>query len=172
MLSPMGRNDSQLKVCLDREMSGVYETAFVQGSLVPGEGLCVSINTPKLVKISWSLAKICPKIKFETTFPGDVILLPVPILTCVFLFLNDLHMNFQQNDTDWWLFPMPHWQGLAPNLSQWAKCQTANTQNSGTVLPTADSEPRRLDLYSSFLVTICTSRLVSEIFAGDRLTNR
>jgi len=63
-----------------------------------------------------------------------------------------------------------------PFLSEWAKCQPGNTQNGGTVLPIAnlitDSEPGSLDSYSSFLVTTRLSRLVSEIFACDRQTDR
>jgi len=54
-------------------------------------------------------------------------------------------------------------------------CQPGNTQNGGTVLPIArlavDAESGSPDSYSSFLVTICLSRLVSEIFACDRQTD-
>jgi len=61
-------------------------------------------------------------------------------------------------------------------LSEWAKCQPWNTQNRGTVLPIvnlmADSELRRPDYCSSYLVTICLSRLVSEIFVCDRQTDK
>jgi len=50
-----------------------------------------------------------------------------------------------------------------PFLSEWAKCQPGNTQNGRTVLPIAnlmaDSESGSPDSYSSFLVTICLSRL-------------
>jgi len=65
-----------------------------------------------------------------------------------------------------------------PFLSEWAKCQPGNTQNGGTVLPIvnlmADSESGSPAFYSSFLVdlTICLSRLVSEIFACGRQTDR
>jgi len=56
-------------------------------------------------------------------------------------------------------------------LSEWAKCQPGNTQNGGTILPIAnlitDSESGSPDSYSSFLVTIRLSRLVSEIFTCD-----
>jgi len=49
-------------------------------------------------------------------------------------------------------------------------------KNGGTVLPTvnltADSESRSLDSYSSFLVTICLSYLVSQIFMCDRQMDR
>jgi len=51
-----------------------------------------------------------------------------------------------------------------------------NTQNGGTVLPTAnlmaDSESRSPVFYSSFLVTIRLSHQVSEIFVRDRQTDR
>jgi len=50
-----------------------------------------------------------------------------------------------------------------------------NTQDGGTILPIAklmaDSESGSPDSYSSFLVTICLSRLVLEIFACDRQTD-
>jgi len=53
---------------------------------------------------------------------------------------------------------------------------TRNTKNGRTVLPIAnlmaDSELGRLISYSSFLVTVRLSRLVSEIFACDRQTER
>jgi len=56
--------------------------------------------------------------------------------------------------------------------SEWAKCQPRNTQNGRTILPIvnlmADSESRSPVSYSSFLVTICLSCLVSEIFTSDR----
>jgi len=58
-----------------------------------------------------------------------------------------------------------------PFLSEWMKYQPGNTKNVETVLPIAnlraDSESRSADCYSSFLVTIGLSRLVSEIFACD-----
>jgi len=54
-----------------------------------------------------------------------------------------------------------------PFLSEWAKCQPGNTQNGGTVLQianlVADSESGSPVSYSSFLVTVCLSCLVSEI---------
>jgi len=56
-----------------------------------------------------------------------------------------------------------------PLLSEWAKCQLGNTQDGRTVLPIAnlmaDSESGSPVSYSRFLVTICLSGLVSEIFA-------
>jgi len=63
----------------------------------------------------------------------------------------------------------------SPFLSEWAKFRPGNTQNGRTVFPIAnlmaDSESGSPVSYSSFLVTICLSRLVSEIFACDRLTD-
>jgi len=59
----------------------------------------------------------------------------------------------------------------SPFLSEWAKCQPGNTQDDRTVLPianlTTDSESGSPVSYSSFLVTICLSRLVLEIFPYD-----
>jgi len=59
-----------------------------------------------------------------------------------------------------------------PFLSEWAKCQPGITLNGVTVLLIAnligDSESGSPVSYSSFLITICLSRLVSEIFACDR----
>jgi len=56
-----------------------------------------------------------------------------------------------------------------------AKCRPGNTQNGGTVLAIAnliaESELGSPDSYSSFLVIIRLSRLVSGIFACDRHTN-
>jgi len=63
-----------------------------------------------------------------------------------------------------------------PFRSEWAKRQLGNTQTGGTVLPIAnlmaDSELKSPVSYSSFLVTIRLSRLVSEIFACDRRRDR
>jgi len=63
-----------------------------------------------------------------------------------------------------------------PFLSEWANCQPGNTQNGRTVLLIAnlmaDSESGSPNSYSSFLVTICLSRLVLEIFTCDRQTDR
>jgi len=57
----------------------------------------------------------------------------------------------------------------------WIK-RPGNTQNGGTVLPIAnlmvDYVSGSPDSYSSFLVTICLSRLVSEMFACNRQTDR
>jgi len=68
-------------------------------------------------------------------------------------------------------FTMP----TGPFLFEWAKCQTANTQNGGTALPianlVADSESGSPSSYSRFIVTIGLPRLVSEIFACDRQTD-
>jgi len=59
-----------------------------------------------------------------------------------------------------------------PFLSEWAKCQPGNIQNGGTIANLmADSESGSPISYSSFLVIICLSRLVSEIFACDRQTD-
>jgi len=67
----------------------------------------------------------------------------------------------------------PFTRPTAPFLSEWAKWQPGNTQDGGTVLPIAnlmaDSESGSLDSYSTFLVTIRLSRLVSEI---SRVTDR
>jgi len=73
---------------------------------------------------------------------------------------------------DWCLFPLIHSLGQLP-ISVWmGKCQSGNTQNGGTVLPIvnlmADSKSGSPDSYSSFLVTIRLSLLVSGIFACDR----
>jgi len=61
-----------------------------------------------------------------------------------------------------------------PFLSEWAKYQLGNTQNGGTILPIAnlmaDSESGSPVSYSSFIITICLSRLVPEIFTCDRQT--
>jgi len=61
-----------------------------------------------------------------------------------------------------------------PSLSE--QCRSGNTQDGGTGLPIAnlmaDSESGSPDSYSSFLVTIRPSRLVSEIFGCDRPTGR
>jgi len=62
-----------------------------------------------------------------------------------------------------------------PFLYEWAKCQPRNTQNGRTILPIAnlmaDSESGSPVSHSSFLVTICLSRLVSEIFAANEMDN-
>jgi len=80
--------------------------------------------------------------------------------------------------TDRWRCPIPNDPLTTPSclyLSQWAKCQTGNTQNGSTVLPIAnlmaDSVSGRPDSYSSFLVTIRLSLLVLEIFACDTHTD-
>jgi len=71
-----------------------------------------------------------------------------------------------------------------PRCSVWCRLygtvyrrkRPGNTQNDRTVLPIAnlmaDSELGSPVSYLSFLVTICLSRLVSEIFTCDRQTNR
>jgi len=63
-----------------------------------------------------------------------------------------------------------------PFLSEWAKCQPGNNQNGRTVLPItnlmADSELGSPVSYSRFVVTICLSHLVSDIFAHDRQTDK
>jgi len=60
-------------------------------------------------------------------------------------------------------------------LSEWAECQPGNTKNGRTVFLItnlmADSELGSSVPYSSFLVTICLSCLVLEIFACDRQTD-
>jgi len=63
-----------------------------------------------------------------------------------------------------------------PLLPEWAKSQPGNTQNGGNVLPIAnlmaDSKSGSPLSYSSFRATIGHSRLVSEIFACDRQTDK
>jgi len=70
----------------------------------------------------------------------------------------------------------PFTRPTAPLLCEWAKCQSRNTQNGRIVLPIAnlmaDSESGIPDSYSSLLVTIRLSRLVSEIFACYSQTDR
>jgi len=70
----------------------------------------------------------------------------------------------------------PFTSPTGPFLSEWAKCQPGNTQNGRTVLPIAnlmaDSELGSPVSCSSFLVTICLSRLVLEIFECDGQTGR
>jgi len=84
-----------------------------------------------------------------------------------------------QCGADWWLFSLIH--SLYSLVQQAHFClngqyQPENTQNGKTVLPItnlmADSEPGSPVSYPSFLVTICLSRLVSEIFACHTQTDR
>jgi len=67
-------------------------------------------------------------------------------------------------------------RSTSPFLSEWAKCQSRNTKNGGTVLPIAnlmaDSESGSPDSYSSFLVILRLSRLVLEIIVRDRQTDK
>jgi len=73
--------------------------------------------------------------------------------------------------TDRWRLPVTRWRGLVLYVC----FNGRNTQIGETVLPIAnliaDSELGHPDSYSSFLVNIGLSRLVSEIFARDRQTD-
>jgi len=118
------------------------------------------------------VAEIWPQIEFDTTPLGGGILLPVWILTRVFLRCD--RTKFQPNVAQTGHFT----QWLTHSclcLSQLAKCRFRNTQNDRTVLPianlTADPESGSPDSYSSFLVPMGVPRLVSEIFVCDRQTD-
>jgi len=72
------------------------------------------------------------------------------------------------------------WPAAAPSVvpssrTVYRRKRSGNAQNGGTVLPIAntmaDSESGSPDSYSSFLVTIRLSRLVSEIFTCDKHTD-
>jgi len=70
----------------------------------------------------------------------------------------------------------PLWCHLYGRPTVYRIKRPGNTQNGGTVLSVANlvaySESGSSDSYSSFLVTIRLSRLVSEIFVCDRQTDR
>jgi len=120
----------------------------------------------------WTYA---PKFEFETTFPGSGIL-PVPLLTPVFV--CDLHvcMKFLPNDLDHSIHksPMPHWQDLVHHLclSEWSADPETN-QNGGTILLITNLHGRLWIGKPGFLFEFPSNHtFISLSFGYSRVTDR
>jgi len=124
--------------------------------------------------------KVSSQMGRNDSWPATTSAYVLPVLVFTFSFSEAAHMMMHTMYTMKQCRPVtvptdPFTRPTAKFLSECAKCQPGNTKNGATILPIAnlaDSEFGNPVSRSSFLVTICVSHLVSEIFACDGQTDR